>query len=147
VESIATETDLRTGKIGNELSRRSKVLMSKVSQFEDLRIWQDARELVKLIYYSMSADSSGSKDWGFRNQIQTAVVSIMNNIAEGFERGSDKDFARFLDIAKASCGEVRSMLYLAEDLNYIDSKNSEDLRGKAVSISKGISALSKHLRR
>ena len=67
--------------------------------------------------------------------------------AEGIERGSDKDFARFLDIAKASCGEVRSMLYLAEDLKYIDSKESKELRDKAVSISKGISALSKHLRR
>ena len=120
---------------------------SKVSQFEDLRIWQEARELVKLIYHSLGADSSGLKDWGFRNQIQTAVVSIMNNIAEGFERGSDKDFARFLDIAKASCGEVRSMLYLAEDLKYIDSMESNELRDKAVSISKGISALSKHLRR
>ena len=71
----------------------------------------------------------------------------MNNIAEGFERSSDKDFARFLDIAKASCGEVRSMLYLAEDLNYVDSRGSKELRDKAVSISKGISALSKHLRR
>ena len=121
--------------------------MSKVSQFEDLRIWQDARDLVKLIYQSISNESAGSKDWGFRNQIQTAVVSIMNNIAEGFERNSDKDFARFLDIAKASCGEVRSMLYLAEDLNYIDTKESKELRDKAVSISKGISALSKHLRR
>ena len=120
--------------------------MSKVTQFEDLRIWQEARELVKLIYHSINSDLAGSKDWGFRNQIQTAVVSIMNNIAEGFERGSDKDFARFLDIAKASCGEVRSMLYLAEDLNYIDSEKSSDLRGNAVSISKGISALSKHLR-
>ena len=120
---------------------------SKVSQFEDLRIWQEARELVKLIYHSLGADSAGLKDWGFRNQIQTAVVSIMNNIAEGFERGSDKDFARFLDIAKASCGEVRSMLYLAEDLKYIDSKESKELRDKAISISKGISALSKHLRR
>jgi len=121
--------------------------MSKVSQFEDLRIWQEARELVKLIYNTINSDPAGSKDWGFRNQIQTAVVSIMNNIAEGFERGSDKDFARFLDIAKASCGEVRSMLYLVEDLNYIDSKNSIDLRDKTVSISKGISALTKHLRR
>ncbi len=121
--------------------------MSKVDQFEDLRIWQEARELVKLIYQSINSDQAGSKDWGFRNQIQAAVVSIMNNIAEGFERGSDKDFARFLDIAKASCGEVQSMLYLAEDLKYIDSKKSSELRGKAVTISKGISALSKHLRR
>jgi len=120
--------------------------MSKVDQFEDLRIWQEARDLVKLIYQAINSDPIASKDWGFRNQIQTAVVSIMNNIAEGFERGSDKDFARFLDIAKASCGEVRSMLYLAEDLRYIDSNMSKDLRGKSVSISKGISALSKHLR-
>jgi four helix bundle protein len=120
--------------------------MSKVSQFEDLRIWQEARELVGLIYAVINADQNGVKDWGFRNQIQTAAVSIMNNIAEGFERGSDKDFARFLDIAKASCGEVRSMLYLAEDLRYFDSNNSKDLREKSVSISKGISALSKHLR-
>jgi four helix bundle protein len=121
--------------------------LSKVTQFEDLRIWQEARELVKLVYHTISSDQAAAKDWGFRNQIQAAVVSIMNNIAEGFERGSDKEFARFLDIAKASCGEVRSMLYLAEDLDYIDSKISIDLRGKAVSISKGISALSKHLRR
>ena len=121
--------------------------MSKVEQFEDLRIWQDARELVKLIYRSMAVDSAGSKDWGFTNQIQTAVVSIMNNISEGFERSSDKDFARFLDIAKASCGEVRSMLYLADDLNYIDAEKSKELRDQAINISKGISALSKHLRR
>jgi four helix bundle protein len=121
--------------------------MSKVSQFEDLRIWQEARELVKLIYHSISSDPISSKDWGFRSQIQTAVVSIMSNIAEGFECSSDKDFARFLDIAKASCGEVRSMLYLAEDLNYIDGEKSMDLREKAVINSKGISALSKHLRR
>ena len=121
--------------------------MSKVSQFEDLRIWQEARELVGLVYSSINANTDAFKDWGFRNQFQTASVSIMNNISEGFERNSDKDFARFLDIAKASCGEVRSMLYLAEDLKYIDSKESKELRDNAVSISKGISALSKHLRR
>ncbi len=121
--------------------------MSKVDQFEDLRIWQEARELVKFIYHAMSSDPAASKDWGFRNQVQTAVVSIMNNIAEGFERGSDKDYARFLDIAKDSCAEVRSMLYLAEDLKYMDIKESKELRDKAVSISKGISARSKHLRR
>ncbi len=78
--------------------------MTKVSQFEELRIWQDSRALVRKIYAEISDNSVAAKDWGFRNQIQTASVSIMNNIAEGFERSSDKDFARFLDIAKASSG-------------------------------------------
>ena len=121
--------------------------MTKVSRFEDLRIWQEARELVNLIYRSISSNPDSSRDWGFRNQIQAAVVSIMNNIAEGFERGSDKEFARFLDIAKASCGEVRSMLYLAEDLNYVESTLAGELREKATQISKGIAALMKHLRK
>ncbi len=120
--------------------------MSKVERFEDLRIWQEARELVGSIYSEISNSPIASKDWGYRNQIQTAAISAMNNIAEGFERNSDKDFARFLDISKASCGEVRSMLYLAEDLKYIETENSKELRDKAIAISKGISALSKHLR-
>jgi four helix bundle protein len=120
--------------------------MSKVTQFEDLRIWLEARQLVGDIYASMQNHTLAAKDWGFRNQIQTAAVSIMNNIAEGFERFSDKDFARFLDIAKASSGEVRSMLYLAEDLKYLDAKQASELRNSAIQISKGISALQKHLR-
>ncbi|MEA3288305.1 MAG: four helix bundle protein [Candidatus Marinimicrobia bacterium] len=122
--------------------------MTKVSTFEELRIWQEARLLAKDIYIANSSEQSkGAKDWGFRNQIQTAVVSITNNIAEGFERSSDKDFARFLDIAKASCGEARSMLYLAEDLNYIAVNKALELRNKSISISKGISTLTKHLRK
>ena len=70
----------------------------------------------------------------------------MNNIAEGFERKSDKDFARFLDIAKASSGEVRSMLYVGEDLGYVSAEEANKLRGMSESISKGIATLIKHLR-
>ena len=121
--------------------------MSTVERFEDLRIWIEARALVNKIYSCLDESDEGSRDWGFRNQVQQAALSIMNNIAEGFERNSDRDFARFLDIAKASSGEVRSMVYLAEDLAYIDAKQALGLREKATSISKGISALSKHLRR
>ena len=121
--------------------------MSKVTQFEDLRIWQEARALVGSIYATLASHALASKDWGFSNQIQSASVSIMNNIAEGFERESDKDFARFLDIAKASSGEVRSMLYLAEDLKYIGAEQASELRNGAIQISKGISALQKHLRK
>lgn len=121
--------------------------MSKVTQFEDLRIWQEARELVGIIYVSIDNHALASKDWGFRNQIQTAAVSIMNNIAEGFERSSDKEFARFLDIAKASGGEVRSMLYLAEDLGYMEATKASELSNTAIQLSKGIASLQKHLRK
>ena len=83
--------------------------MTTIKNFEDLMIWQDARVLVGAVYALMKE----SKDFGFKDQIQRASVSVMNNIAEGFERKSDSEFNRFLDIAKASCGEVRSMIYLA----------------------------------
>jgi len=76
--------------------------------FEELRVWQEARVLVNDIYKMIS----NCKDYGFRDQIQRAAVSIMNNIAEGSESGSDPLFIRYLKIAKASCGEVRSMLFL-----------------------------------
>ena len=90
-------------------------IKSGYKSFEDLWIWQEARELVKLIYQDFGPGTPGCKDWGFKNQIQDAGVSIMNNIAEGYERTSNAEFARFLDIAKGSCGEVRSMLYSALD--------------------------------
>ena len=93
-------------------------------KFEDLRIWQSARLLVSWIYRQFAA----SKDYSFRDQIQRASISVMNNIAEGFERGTKKDFARFLDQAKGSAGEVRSMLYAAEDLSYLTAVLAEEGR-------------------
>ena len=114
--------------------------------FEELRIWQQARVLVKNIYSNFKAGTIGHKDFGFREQLQRAAVSVMNNIAEGFERGSKADFARFLDIAKGSCGEVRSMLYIAYDLNYIDEENFHQLTKDVYLLSKGIAALTKTLR-
>ena len=120
--------------------------MEKAKRFEDLWIWQQARELVKKIYLDFKT-GTGSKDFGFRNQIQDAGISVMNNIAEGFERRTDPEFARFLDIAKGSCGEVRSMYYAAEDLNYVDHKIAEERRIKSVKISVGISSLSRYLRK
>ena len=90
--------------------------MEKVESFEDLWIWQEARALVRDIYTEFGKDTPAERDYGFRGQIQTAGVSIMNNIAEGFERTTDADKARFFDIAKGSAGEVRSMHYVAEDV-------------------------------
>jgi len=119
--------------------------MEKAKRFEDLWIWQHARELVKEIYKDFGS-GTGSKDFGFRDQIQRAGVSIMNNIAEGFERSTDAEFARFLDVAKGSCGEVRSLYHTAEDLDYVDAITAEARRVKARQIAAGIAALTSHLR-
>jgi four helix bundle protein len=93
--------------------------------------------------YSMFKDS---KDFGFRDQICRASVSIMNNIAEGFERKSDSEFKHFLFMAKGSCGEVRSMLHLAIELNYINQENYNTLSGLSLEISKMLSGLIKSLK-
>lgn len=116
--------------------------MGTITKFEDLIIWQDSRCLVNNVY----KEFRDVKDYGFKDQIQRASVSIMNNIAEGFERYSDVEFRRFLIIAKASCGEVRSMLYLAEDLNYLNQKQAELLRQNSRVISGSIQNLIKKLR-
>jgi len=118
-----------------------------VEKFEDLRIWQNARIQANSIYDSFSHGSPSGRDFGFRDQIQRCAVSVMNNIAEGFERKSDPDFARFLDIAKGSNGELRSMLYLAEDRIYLRSEVATQMRNSSEDISRGIESLAKHLRR
>ena len=98
----------------------------QVKNFEDLEIWKDARVLTRGIY-QVTSDSKFSKDFGLRDQIRRAVVSIMSNIAEGFERGGNQEFIQFLYVAKASCGEVRSQLYVALDQSYGDQKDVDDL--------------------
>lgn len=115
--------------------------MSTIDKFEDLIIWKEAKELTVLIYSSFNL----LKDYAFKDQIQRASVSIMNNIAEGFERSSDKDFSRFLYIAKASAGEVRSMLYLASELKYIDTDKSQDLISQTRKLSGSIGKFIKYL--
>jgi four helix bundle protein len=115
-------------------------------QFEDLRIWQEARALAGSVYREFGVGSRAERDFGFRDQIQRSGVSVMNNIAEGFERFSPAEFAHFLSVAKGSCGEVRSMLYLAEDLHYLPIETAQRHREKAHGISKGIEALAKTLR-
>ena len=109
--------------------------------FEELRVWQEARVLVNDIYKTMS----NCKDFGFKDQLQRAAVSIMNNIAEGSESGSDSLFIRYLKISKASCGEVRSMLFLCEDLQYCSVEASIILRNKTILISSSIQKLIEYL--
>jgi len=97
-----------------------------VKYFEDLEVWILSRELTNKIY-NVSSDGRFAKDFGLRDQIRRATVSIMSNIAEGYERGGNKEFIQFLSIAKASCGEVRSQLYVAMDQNYVGKKGCEQL--------------------
>mgnify|MGYP001171444279 CR=1 FL=1 len=111
-------------------------------QFEELRIWQDSRILVSKIY----SLTSKNKDFSFNDQIKRASISIMNNIAEGNDSGSDTMFIRFLNIAKASCSEVKSMLYLAEDIKICTSEEAENLRQDAKNISAGIFKLIDYLK-
>ena len=91
----------------------------KVERFEDLIAWQKARQLTAEIY-RVSAQDDFAKDFGLKDQIRRAAVSVMSNIAEGFDRALRSEFHQFLVIAKASCAEVRSQLYVALDVGYIE---------------------------
>jgi four helix bundle protein len=94
-----------------------------VKKFEDLEIWKLARELTNKIYH-VTNDRAFSKDYGLKDQIRRAAVSVMSNISEGYERGGNQELIRFLSIAKGSSGEVRCQLYIAMDQNYIEREKS-----------------------
>ena len=100
--------------------------VGKVESFEDLIAWQKARELTRQIY-SLTNKGLFSKDFGLRDQIRRAAVSVMSNIAEGFDRGGRAEFHQFVVIAKGSCAEVRSQLYVARDAEYINKEKFEAL--------------------
>ena len=112
-----------------------------IKRFEDILAWQKAKALTISIYQLFGE----SRDFAFKDQIQRASVSIMNNIAEGFERQTNKEFRQFLYIAKGSCGEVRSMLAIAVELNKINRKEFEQLHKITEEISKMLYGLIKTL--
>ena len=95
--------------------------MAMIQRFEDIPAWQEARKLVKMIY-SITNRELFSRDFGMRDQIRRAAVSVLANIAEGFDCESKAEFARFLGIARRSAVEVQSLLYAALDIEYIDQK-------------------------
>ncbi|MCI0523549.1 MAG: four helix bundle protein [Bacteroidales bacterium] len=98
--------------------------MGTIKKFEDLEIWQLARELLNLIY----DDFRNCKDFCFKNQIYSAGISIMNNIAEGFSRETDRELKQFINISRGSNGEVKSMYYVAEDQSYVSVKTAGNRR-------------------
>ena len=106
--------------------------------FENLFIWQESRVLIRSIYKMMET----CRDFGFKDQIQRSAVSIINNIAEGFESGSDAKYMNCLNISRGSCGEVRSMLYLCEDLGFCTKDEREQLQTQLRMITSGIVKLS-----
>ena len=118
--------------------------MSKFRSFEEINSWQKSRIFNKKIYL-ITENSNFKKDFDFVRQIRRASLSISSNIAEGFERNTDKEFIYFLYIAKASAGEVRSQLYLAFDLEYIIKEEFEMLLNSVTEISKLLSGFIKYL--
>jgi len=100
--------------------------LAKIERFEDIQAWQEARELTKNIY-RVSATGQWSKDFALRDQIRRAAISVMSNIAEGFDRQGDAEFRRFLSIAKGSTSEIKAQLYVARDQDYIDEPSFNTL--------------------
>jgi four helix bundle protein len=119
--------------------------MAKVEQFEDMLSWQKARELTKRVY-QLSKQGDFAKDFELRGQMRSASISVMSNIAEGFERGGDKEFIQFLSTAKGSCGEVRSQLYVALDQAYITPVEFDKLSAEAVEVSRLVAGFMSYLR-
>ena len=114
--------------------------MSKIERFEDLIAWQKARVVTREIY-QITRHGAFAKDFGLSGQIQRAAVSIMSNIAEGFERGGRGEFHQFLSTAKASCAELRSQLYVALDIGYLDQRRFDQLLARAEEVGRIIGGL------
>ena len=120
--------------------------MATFSRLEDIQAWQKARQLTREIYEATS-NGKFANDYGLRSQVQRASVSIMANIAEGFGRRSDKEFANFLNVAHGSVAEVQSHLYVALDLAYITKATFDQLNGLNNEVSRMTLALAQHLRK
>ena len=118
----------------------------KISRFEEIQAWQEARILVQMVYEAVKSNGAFCKDYRLLNQIQSAAVSCMSNIAEGFSRRSTKEFIQFLFIAKSSAAEVQSQLYVALDQNYISQAAFGQIYNQAETISKLTSGFIKYLR-
>ena len=117
----------------------------KITRFEDIKAWQEARKLVKLVYSAINTSEKFYKDLRLVNQMQGAAVSCMSNIAEGFARKGKKEFIQYLFISKSSAAEVQSQLYVALDQNYISQNDFDKIYDQAETVSKMDSAFIKYL--
>ena len=117
----------------------------KIERFEDIKAWQEARVLVKIIYNASKSNKNFTGDYKFREQIHSAAVSVMSNIAEGFSRRSTKEFIQFLFIAKGSVAEVQSQLYVALDQSYVNEEKFAELYPKSDEVARLLSGFIKYL--
>ena len=118
--------------------------MATVLRFEDLQVWLEAKSLVKSMYL-LTKEGAAARDFGFRDQLRRASVSVMSNIAEGFERGTNKEFVQYLFIAKGSAGEVRSLLWVALEVGYLPASDFKILSESSLSLSRRLSTFIKYL--
>jgi four helix bundle protein len=119
--------------------------MGTIQRFEEIEAWQTARELTREVY-RVSGRGAFARDFGLRDQMRRSAVSVMSNIAEGFETGTQPQFIRYLSLAKGSAGELRAQLYVAQDVGYIDDDESEHLRDLAEKCSSQLSRFITYLR-
>ena len=120
--------------------------MPTFKKLEEIQAWQKARALCKQIY-SVTNGGQFATDFGLRDQVRRAAVSVMSNIAEGFERGGTREFAQFLAIAKGSAGEIRAQLYVAHDQSYIDRHQFDEFIKDVDEVSRMINGLLTYLRK
>jgi len=120
--------------------------MGKIERFEDLKSWQMARQLANMVY-DLTNHSVFEKDFQLRNQIRDAAGSVMHNVAEGFDAGSNPEFLRFLKIARRSASEVQSELYLALDRNYINRDELDKTYSKATEVKRLVNGMIPYLRK
>lgn len=120
--------------------------MAAFARFEDIEPWQGARSLTTAVY-SVTSDGAWAKDFGLRDQIRRASVSIMSNIAEGFARETDVEFHRFLVIARGSAAEVKAQMYVAADLGYVAQETFSDLLERIDRIARQLTGLMKYLKK
>src|SRR5688572_28678724 len=118
--------------------------MAKIEKFEDIESWRTAREVTRSVY-RVTAAGGFAKDYALCNQIRRASISILSNIAEGFERGGNKEYLQFLAIAKGSCGEVRAQLYIALDQGYVDEAVFREITEKLLETNRLIAGLMRYL--
>src|SRR5262245_58707838 len=112
------------------------------SSFESLRVWHDARRFTSAIY-RVTNSGDFARDFGLRDQLRRAAISIMSNIAEGYERGAGRELQHFMRIARSSAAEARAQLYAAQDIGYLESTIAAELRERVASIARQIFALAR----